>query len=265
MAPVFNQAGIGFVSIGYRLAPTHVFPAGLDDCMNGLRWVYDNVDKLSGDPSRLFISGHSAGGHQTSLMAVRKDWQEDYGLPVDVVRGCLPVSGVFDFREGSGLSMRPRFLGPSGNEAAASPDLQYTGHATPVLPVLGQRGFPPPDHTGAEDGAGPARRRRRDRHPGTGKLRPPAGQPGLRRPGRTLGGQGDRVDQGALIRTAFSNPGANVPSPLEGDQSTQSSNDKPFIRLNSFVLWVTSIASSARAWQAIHKSFAPTGIPVSSR
>ena len=32
MAPVFNQAGIGFVSIGYRLAPTHVFPAGLDDC-----------------------------------------------------------------------------------------------------------------------------------------------------------------------------------------------------------------------------------------
>ena len=38
MAPVFNQAGIGFVSIGYRLAPAHVFPAGLDDCMNGLKW-----------------------------------------------------------------------------------------------------------------------------------------------------------------------------------------------------------------------------------
>ena len=199
MAPVFNRAGIGFVSIGYRLAPAHVFPAGLDDCMNGLKWVYENIGKLNGDPSRLFISGHSAGGHQTSLMAVRRDWQEGYGLPADVVRGCLPVSGVFDFREGSGLSMRPRFLGPSGNEEAASPIMQYPGRATPVLPVLGQQGFPPPDHPGAQDGTGPARRRRRDRHPGTGRLRPPGSQPGLRRPGRPLGGEGDGVDQGALI------------------------------------------------------------------
>ena len=142
MAPVFNQAGIGFVSIGYRLAPTHVFPAGLDDSMSGLRWVYNNVDKLSGDPARLFISGHSAGGHQTSLMAVRKDWQKDYGLPVDVVRGCLPVSGVFDFRESAGLSMRPRFLGPTGNEEAASPICNIQGTPPPFFLSYGSKDFP---------------------------------------------------------------------------------------------------------------------------
>ena len=142
MAPVFNQAGIGFVSIGYRLAPTHVFPAGLDDSMNGLRWVYNNIHKLSGDPARLFISGHSAGGHQTSLMAVRKDWQKDYGLPVDVVRGCLPVSGVFDFRESAGLSMRPRFLGPTGNEEAASPICNIQGTPPPFFLSYGSKDFP---------------------------------------------------------------------------------------------------------------------------
>ena len=198
MAPVFNGAGVGFVSIGYRLAPTHVFPAGLDDSMGGLKWVCENVDKLNGDPSRLFISGHSAGAHQASLVAVRKDWQEEYGLPADVVRGCLPVSGVFDFREGSGLSLRPSLPGPGRQRGSGQSHLQYPGYATPVLPVLGQQGFSPPGHPGAEDGTGPARRWRRDRHPGAGRLRPPAGQPGLWRPGRTLDGQGDRVAQGAL-------------------------------------------------------------------
>ena len=142
MAPVFNQAGIGFASIGYRLAPAHVFPAGLDDCMNAVSWVYNNLDKLSGDPGRLFISGHSAGGHQSSLMAVRKDWQESHGLPVDVIRGCLPVSGVFDFGENSGLSMRPRFLGATGNEVAASPISNIQGTPPPFFLVYGSDDFP---------------------------------------------------------------------------------------------------------------------------
>ena len=142
MAPVFNQAGIGFVSIGYRLAPAHLFPAGLHDCMSGLQWVYQNLSKLSGNPSCLFISGHSAGGHLSSLMAVRKDWQQDYGLPTDIIRGCLPVSGVFDFRKGSGLSMRPRFLGASGNEEAASPICNIQGAPPPFFLSWGSRDFP---------------------------------------------------------------------------------------------------------------------------
>ena len=75
-------------------------------------------------------------------MAVRKDWQEDYGLPVDVVRGCLPVSGVFDFCEGSGLSMRPRFLGEAGNEAAASPICNIQGTPPPFFLSWGSEDFP---------------------------------------------------------------------------------------------------------------------------
>jgi arylformamidase len=54
---------------------------------------------------------------------VRRDWQAAHGLPKDVLRGCISVSGVYLFGEGSGLNKRPQFLGPpeQKNEVAASP------------------------------------------------------------------------------------------------------------------------------------------------
>lgn len=50
-----------------------------------------------------------------------------------------------------------------------------------------------------------------------------------------------------------------------GRAVTQSSTRRPATRVNSRVLWVTKVASSARAWQAIHKSLAPMGVPLSLR
>jgi acetyl esterase/lipase len=143
MAPPLNAAGITFVSGGYRLAPLHLFPAGLDDAMAALGWTHRNIAGHGGDPRRIFVGGHSAGGHYTSLMAVRRDWQARHDLPADVIKGCLPVSGVYYFTAGSGLAMRPRFLGSerSGVEFAASPmhNIQST---PPFLMAHGDRDFP---------------------------------------------------------------------------------------------------------------------------
>lgn len=123
MAPALTERGVTFVSCGYRLAPQHVFPAGFDDACAAAAWACRHIAGHGGDPRRIFVGGHSAGGHYSALVAVRRDWQEVHGVPRDVIRGCLPVSGVFNFAEGSGLSMRPRFLGPEGKgaERAASP------------------------------------------------------------------------------------------------------------------------------------------------
>ena len=52
-----------------------------------------------GDPQRLFIGGHSAGAHLSSLTTVRRDLFAQYGLPQDVIKACLPYSGVYDFRD----------------------------------------------------------------------------------------------------------------------------------------------------------------------
>jgi arylformamidase len=142
MAPALNARGVTFVSLGYRLAPGHVFPTGLVDCQAGFAWASAHVARHGGDPARMFVGGHSAGGHYASLMAVRRDWLASFGLPSDAIRGCLPISGVYDFREGSGLAQRPRFLGPAGTEEAASPVAALDGRPPPFLMVHGDRDFP---------------------------------------------------------------------------------------------------------------------------
>ncbi|WP_170760825.1 alpha/beta hydrolase [Ruegeria lacuscaerulensis] len=143
MAPALNNRGITFVSLGYRLAPDHVFPVGLDDCADGVGWVYHNIAEHGGDPDRIFIGGHSAGGHYASLLTLQNDWKTTRGLPGNIVKGALPISGTFWFGEGSGLSIRPRFLGPeeNGAEQAASPVRFVSGSDTPFLVAYGAMGF----------------------------------------------------------------------------------------------------------------------------
>lgn len=144
MAPALTAHGITFVTAGYRLAPEHVFPAGFDDALAAVEWVYRHIADHGGDPERLFVGGHSAGGHYAALMALKTDWQKPRGLPADVIKGALPISGTFYFTTGSGLSVRPRFLGPEGQgtEEAASPMRYLRGDAPPMLVAHGTDDFP---------------------------------------------------------------------------------------------------------------------------
>lgn len=142
MAPAFTVAGVTFITAGYRLAPGHLFPVGVEDCIGGLRWTLQNVARFGGDPGKLFLGGHSAGGHYAALLAVKRDWQAGAGVPIDCVRGCLPLSGVYDFTASSGLTMRPRFLGQSGNEREASPIHQLQPPLPPFYIAHGSADFP---------------------------------------------------------------------------------------------------------------------------
>jgi arylformamidase len=136
MAPSFTAAGVTFATVGYRLAPGHAFPVGYQDACTGVRWLAQNAAALGADPARLFVGGHSAGGHYAALMALT-DLSE-------IVSGCLPISGVYDFGPDSGLTMRPRFLGAadSGNEVAASPILHIGDNPPPFLMAHGSEDFP---------------------------------------------------------------------------------------------------------------------------
>lgn len=142
MAPAFTTAGVTFITAGYRLAPGHLFPTGFDDCASAVRWTLENVARFGGDPRKLFLGGHSAGGHYAALLAVKRDWQPKLGVPIDCVRGCVPLSGVYDFTATSGLTMRPRFLGASGNEHEASPIHQLQAPLPPFYVAHGSEDFP---------------------------------------------------------------------------------------------------------------------------
>jgi len=60
-------------------------------------WVYRNAQTFGGDPNRIYVSGHSSGGHLAGVVLVT-DWRKEFDLPPDLVKGGLCCSGLFDLK-----------------------------------------------------------------------------------------------------------------------------------------------------------------------
>ena len=68
-----------------------------EQARRAVAWVYRNARSLGGDPDRIYVSGHSSGGHLAGVVLVT-DWRKDFNLPVDTVKGGLCCSGIFDLK-----------------------------------------------------------------------------------------------------------------------------------------------------------------------
>jgi arylformamidase len=64
---------------------------------SAIAWVYKNSASFGGDPNRIYVSGHSSGGHLAGVTLIT-DWQKDFGVPADVIKGALLSSGMYDLK-----------------------------------------------------------------------------------------------------------------------------------------------------------------------
>jgi arylformamidase len=130
-------AGALVASINYPLCPE----INLDKLVNAVRaacaWVWRHVDDYGGDPERLHVAGHSAGGHLTAMMAAT-DWSEfDDGLPRDMIKSIVPVSGLFDLEPLRLISYLEDLRLDSETIKRNSPQFMKPTTALPVTVVVG--------------------------------------------------------------------------------------------------------------------------------
>jgi arylformamidase len=148
MAPAVTAFPAILVSARYGLSPEVRFPAPLHDVLGALGWLHNNIADYGGDPNRLFVGGHSAGGHLSALATVRRDLHAEFGLPTEAIRGCFPMSGTmtFDFDEvlpgSEEEEVRKILLADEAQAPEASPLHYAEGTKTPFFISYGEHDFP---------------------------------------------------------------------------------------------------------------------------
>jgi len=88
---ICTQADVVVVSVGYRLAPEHPFPAAFDDAVFATEWVARRTEELGGEPGTLILAGDSAGGQLAASVAIAR---RDAGQPVTAQLLLYPVTDV---------------------------------------------------------------------------------------------------------------------------------------------------------------------------
>jgi arylformamidase len=122
-----------------------VMDVGLDGMVAQARravaWVASNAQSFGGDPARVYVGGHSSGGHLAGNVLVT-DWVKDFGLPADVVKGGLCVSGMYDLRPVR-LSARSSYVKFDDRiEHELSPQRHLRRLHAPVIVAYGERDSP---------------------------------------------------------------------------------------------------------------------------
>ncbi|MBM4638828.1 alpha/beta hydrolase fold domain-containing protein [Rhodococcus hoagii] len=97
MAGMLADAGIATVAVDYGLAPHTPLEEIVRQVRAAVAWVYHHGAEHGLDRNRIVVGGSSAGGHLTATTMV-SGWQAEFGLPDDVVRAAMPISGLFDIR-----------------------------------------------------------------------------------------------------------------------------------------------------------------------
>ncbi|MGE3808767.1 MAG: alpha/beta hydrolase [Gemmataceae bacterium] len=101
VAKYLASRGIGVVVPNYRQSPWVRHPEHVKDLARVVAWTRANIARHGGTPERLFLAGHSAGGHLVSLLATDESYLRDEGLRADLLAGVITISGVYEIPSGN--------------------------------------------------------------------------------------------------------------------------------------------------------------------
>ena len=101
-----------------------------------IAWLRTTDLEFNGDRDRIFVSGHSAGGQQTALL-LGSDWESEYGLPQDTIKGGIMISGLFDLRPLRYSFVQPKLQLNYGTIEGQSPLFHLPESAPHILVSVG--------------------------------------------------------------------------------------------------------------------------------
>jgi arylformamidase len=137
-----SRSGMVGVTMNYRLAPEHRFPAGAADVAAAVAWLRANVAEHGGDPDRIVLAGSSAGASHIAGYAARPALHPD-GEPG--IRGLVLLSGAYDLPSFDDEAVLGPYFGARSGWEAASPLAGLVASGLPVMVVVAEHD-PPVSH-----------------------------------------------------------------------------------------------------------------------
>src|SRR3954462_11457263 len=138
----FNERGYNLVSLNYRFHPAVTFKEQAGDIARAIRWVHDHAGDYGGDPTRVFLMGHSAGAHLAALVGTDGRYLEEAGLKLSDLSGVVLLDGAgYDIPRQVRQAVLPRmkamYTGVFTEDEATQRD------ASPITHVARGKGIPP--------------------------------------------------------------------------------------------------------------------------
>lgn len=126
-----HALGITTVVVNYALCPVVTIDEIVRQARAACAWVFRHIADHGGDPNRVAIGGHSAGGHLTA-MCLQTEWERVYGLPQDPFNAAVLVSGLYDLAPLRYSYLQPMIQLDSGVVQRNSPAFLARSCATPA-------------------------------------------------------------------------------------------------------------------------------------
>ncbi|HCD31183.1 MAG TPA: lipase [Phycisphaerales bacterium] len=145
MPRINSKHNIATVAVSYGLIPNVTYQQSIEDAASSVAWVYKHIAELGGDPNKIFISGHSAGGYLAAMVGLDKKWLAKHDIDANTLAGIIPFSGQmtthFKVRKERGFTDNHPVLDEFG------PLWHIRKDASPFLLITGDREMEYPGRT----------------------------------------------------------------------------------------------------------------------